>query len=70
MDAPCKSCKTRSVKCHGTCEKYKQYRMAVDDQNEQRRKRFAEDAGMYRLTVVRDARAKNAVKRKRDGKYK
>ncbi len=29
----CKGCTERQVKCHCTCERYKQQRMALDEEN-------------------------------------
>lgn len=38
MECPCKECKTRHVGCHGTCEKYKEWKIQNDELNKKARK--------------------------------
>lgn len=37
MIAPCKDCTERKVGCHADCDKYKEYRRALDAINQKRR---------------------------------
>lgn len=36
--SPCKDCRSRKLGCHGTCEKYKQYRELIDKASDKARK--------------------------------
>lgn len=38
MKSSCKGCETRSPGCHGSCERYREYRIWQDGVNEKRRK--------------------------------
>ena len=37
--APCKDCKDRAIGCHGTCEKYSEYRKQREKERELRYKK-------------------------------
>jgi hypothetical protein len=30
MEAPCYNCKDRTVECHGTCDKYKDFKKEIE----------------------------------------
>lgn len=59
---PCKDCKDRSVGCHGTCEKYKEYRSNLDDRKETIKKNRSTDALI--ASYVRKASIKQFKKHK------
>lgn len=33
MKTPCQDCTNRCLGCHGTCERYKEFRSALDNKN-------------------------------------
>ena len=39
MNAPCLDCKDRVLKCHSTCERYKEYRQTLYELNEEARRK-------------------------------
>ena len=47
IDGPCHYCKDRKVGCHGKCDKYKEYRKAVDYMNTISRAKSATGKGFY-----------------------
>lgn len=59
MKAPCFNCEKRSVTCHSTCERYKEYKNAVLAESEQRK---VENA-LWRYRV--DMKRKFAEERKK-----
>lgn len=63
--SPCKDCPDREVGCHGGCEKYKEYRAALEAHKEQRAgaRAGAIDANGY--DIERRARM---LKRRRNGR--
>jgi len=50
--APCKGCSEREIGCHGSCEKYSEYRSAMDDI----RKKQLEEQKYVNYTAVRKER--------------
>ncbi len=38
MECPCRDCGDRKVGCHGTCEKYKEWKVQNDELNKKARK--------------------------------
>lgn len=40
MQPPCKDCHDRVLGCHGTCDRYKEYRSWVDNNNSECLDRF------------------------------
>lgn len=34
--APCKGCEQREIGCHSSCGRYREYRQAMDEYNEQK----------------------------------
>ena len=64
LTAPCKDCLDRSVGCHGKCEKYKAYRVKVDELYEMRaKKNYAHDP-MHEYLRQRSDRRLHAESRK------
>lgn len=58
--APCKDCECRTVSCHASCEKYKRYRIELDELKRQRAHE-SEHAGYcrnLRLFVFRKSRSR------------
>lgn len=39
LEAPCKQCSERYAGCHSKCQKYQEFRGALDDYNKEERKR-------------------------------
>lgn len=33
MENPCRWCTDRNINCHGTCEKYKEWKKVINEQN-------------------------------------
>lgn len=64
---PCKYCQRRHPKCHGQCEDYAAY---LDEVKADKAKRYAvySEADFYSMNSARRERAKNAIRKKRDGK--
>lgn len=50
--APCKGCSEREIGCHGSCEKYSEYRDVVNDI----RKKQLEEQKYVNYTAVRKER--------------
>ena len=61
--SPCKDCPDRTVGCHGGCEKYKDYRAALDAHKEQR---SSAKAGSTAANGYEIARGERMRKRRTD----
>lgn len=48
VTAPCKGCTDRSVTCHSSCERYKQYKQELENAKTEERK----EAELYDLTMA------------------
>ena len=59
--APCKGCEDRTVGCHGSCEKYAEYRKPFDTAITEREKR--REAGVFRNDGVTKAIRRAANKK-------
>lgn len=51
--APCKGCTERHRKCHSSCEKYIEYRKAVDEQSAALAREKKLDNDWWQTTVIR-----------------
>jgi hypothetical protein len=47
VTAPCKGCQQRHLGCHGTCEKYQEFRRIHDEEAAENRRRVDAYADMY-----------------------
>lgn len=47
VTAPCKDCPDRQLGCHGTCEKYQEYRRKRDEEAVAERQRVDSYCDMY-----------------------
>lgn len=45
--SPCTDCEERKPGCHGTCEKYKEWRVGVDAYSKAKRENFKESVYEY-----------------------
>ena len=68
MMSPCKGCEERSAECHGTCERYAEYR-AVHEAEYERRKFASEWIYMHRERVEAVSRT-NRRRLQRKGKMR
>lgn len=61
VTAPCKDCKDRFVGCHSSCDKYKEFRINLDEEREKTRE---EKKMIYALYENRTKRVEKALKKK------
>lgn len=62
--APCKDCQDREPGCHGKCEKYKEFREALDKENAKRKEEICIDATIDRLLFNRLKKYRRERKKK------
>lgn len=62
--APCKDCQDREPGCHGKCEKYKEFREALDKENAKRKEEIYIDATIDRLLFNRLKKYRRERKKK------
>ena len=60
----CKGCDRRHVNCHSTCEDYKLFRKAKDEENEKIRKAKEHDAMMVAFEIKRARRVRQLQRKK------
>lgn len=53
MKSSCKDCEDRNPGCHGSCEKYREYRRCQDEINEKRRKTMEINEGLKKSWRMR-----------------
>lgn len=58
VKSSCKGCDKRHVNCHSTCEDYKAFRKARDEQNEEIRKKKSVEAHLDEHEIKRARRIK------------
>ena len=62
--APCKDCQDREPGCHGKCEKYKEFREALDKENAKRKEEICIDATIDSLLFNRLKKHRRERKKK------
>lgn len=65
MTAPCKDCQDRELKCHATCDRYKEFRQKRDDYNTYRFQAQEEVHDIMTIRVKPMARVKNKYVRQK-----
>lgn len=63
---PCKDCTDRVLHCHSTCERYKQYKEAIEQNKAELNERKAENDFAY--SVKREVRKRYNKRRAKDKK--
>ena len=64
ITAPCKDCKDREPCCHAKCEKYKEYRDALDRENARHKEELYIDATIDHLLFNRLKKQRSLRKKK------
>ena len=64
MTPPCYGCKPpeRTSTCHTTCEKYKEFRIALDKENAERKKKIE-------AHIIQNDIEKDRIRRASEGKF-
>lgn len=65
MNAPCRDCQDRVLKCHATCERYLEYRQKRDEYNNHRYQSQEEVHDIMTIRTKPMARVKNKYVRQK-----